>query len=162
MLSEENRDLRAQLATATKTAASAEVNYDEIYRVLLNQKLKVPGKFAGGKDMETSLLRAALAFADDLARGVANSYGSSESDVWIMYNVASPLASWGLSEHGKVPNNVSYQQLRLSKAGIAFLNRARVQLQEQQASQPRPGSPKPSSGESQRAGKRPSRGKASK
>lgn len=132
-LSKENSTLRAEnerLQKKVQASSSTGATFDELLATLLNEKVTVPAKVTGSdEDATVSLLDAAIFMADHLARGVTNSYGINATESFVYYHVASPLASYGLVQHGKAPTTAKWTRLILSKEGSKFLTQARVRLE---------------------------------
>jgi hypothetical protein len=129
-LLEENRHLRGRVIALEGEISRAKKNapnHGEMVEALSHDIITVPAKLAGGSmSVDLSLLELAIAYADDLARGVSNALGASESERFCFYHVAARLASYGLAEESKVPARVSWQRLKLSKEGIKFLTETRI------------------------------------
>jgi hypothetical protein len=129
-VSAENSKLRIELQR--REAMSSPDNpsppgFEELLELLRKKMVDVPAAFAEGENsVPTPLLTLALQFVDRLACGVTNAYGASDIDVFIYFKVASPLAVFGLVEHGKSPTTVSWQRLKLSKEGTKFFARAQL------------------------------------
>jgi len=128
---EENRSLRAGVERLNRDLDKARQNgasFEDLYQLLAAERVPIPAELNGGKKSDQPLLDLCLACADDLARGVSNSINSTKRETFLMFNVASQLVSFGLAEHDKVPSEVQWQRLRLSKEGVKFLNWARLRL----------------------------------
>jgi hypothetical protein len=81
-----------------------------------------------GKPMQKTLLTLTVGASDELARGVSNQKQSPETELFLFYNVASRLAAYGLVEEAKVPANVFWQRLKLSKDGVKFVTHSKLRL----------------------------------
>ena len=129
---EENRSLRNELEKLrlqVETSKSGEASFLELSNVLLKTKVPLPEEvFPGEGGKERSLLGLMDVYGDDLARGVSNSLRSSKVDGFLLYGVAAPLATYGLVEHAKVPANVYWQRMVLSKEGVKFLKWVRLRM----------------------------------
>ncbi len=132
-LSKENSALRAEnekLQKKLQTVSGAGATFDELFATLLNEKVSVPANVTDrDNDVTVSLLDVAISNADLLASGVTNSSGIGETESFVYYKVASPLASYGLVQHGKAPTTAKWSRLILSKEGAKFLTLARVRLE---------------------------------
>jgi hypothetical protein len=129
---EENRTLKSEIERLQrKLNSAAEGNaptFEDLYRTLSADFISYPAKFsASERDKKYSLLVLTLTYADDLARGVSNAYGVKPIESYLFYDVASPLASFGLAEHDRVPSGMMWQRFKLSKEGVRFLTWARIQ-----------------------------------
>jgi hypothetical protein len=133
-ISKENTQLRAE-NTSLRQKVDSQSNsgpaFDELFKKLLKTEATLPSAvFNTPKDQNLPLLSLAIKVSDYLARSVTNSYGTSELETFIFYNVASPLAAYGLVELGKAPINAKWQRLQLSKDGVKFFARAKIKLEE--------------------------------
>ncbi len=139
-VSNENSKLRIELErleTRTETATASHPLFEELLDSLRNKTVIVPASLTGVKKPHSvSLLSISLQFVNDLARGVANSYGADDLEGFLYYDVASALAAFGLVEHGKSPASANWQRLKLSKEGTKFFVRAQIADSQAKASNP--------------------------
>lgn len=143
-VSAENSKLRIELQrleARTASASAAPPQFDEILESLRKKTVVVPPSLTGAEmPLPVPLLSLALQFVDHLARSVTNSFGTSDLETFIYYNVASPLAAFGLVEHGKSPTTAKWQRLKLSKEGTKFFARAQLAVSAgKPSSAPHPG-----------------------
>jgi hypothetical protein len=105
-------------------------------------------------------LELALHFGDYLARSVTNAYCTDEIELFVFYHIASPLAAFGLVEHGKSPTNAKWQRLKLSKEGTRFMAKAKIRVEQNRSAAGSKPAPVPVSNETD--AKRNSSGKKEK
>jgi hypothetical protein len=152
-VSAENAKLRIELLrleSRTKSTGDSSPAFEELLETLKTKTVVVPTSLTKGeKPVPVPLLTLALQFVDHLARSVTNSINSGELESFIYYNVASPLAAFGLVEHGKSPTTAHWQRLKLSKEGTKFFARAQLV-----ASQGKPTTPNTSAANSVPASKK--------
>ena len=133
-VSSENSKLRIELQrseTRQLTETASPPRFEELLESLRKKMVVIPESLTGGdKAVPVPLLSLALQFVDHLARSVTNAYGTSELEAFIYYNVASPLAAFGLVEHGKSPTTAKWQRLKLSKEGTKFFARAQLAVED--------------------------------
>jgi hypothetical protein len=132
---EESRALRARVAELERKnekLSESSPSFGDLFTTIVSEMISVPPEVSGLEEpVERSLLDLALNSAEELARGVANTFNASKVQSFLFFRVASRLASYGLVEHGKVPTNVAWQRLKLSKDGVRFLTEARILLEKQ-------------------------------
>lgn len=130
-LSYENSKLRTEierLKRKVKTTKGKGAAFDELFNALVKAKVSVSNDDPTQK-VEISLLKAAIHYADYLTHGVTNAYGSDKLELFVFYKIASPMASYGLVQHAKVPTSETWTRLILSKDGVKFLKQARLYLE---------------------------------
>lgn len=130
----ENSKLRAEIERLRERTTSQDSGFEDLFETLRNTKSAIPADLARApEDVEVNLLQLALHFGEYLARSVTNSYGVDDVESFVFYRVASPLAAYGLVEHGKSPVTAKWQRLKLSKEGTRFLTKARLRVEQMHA-----------------------------
>ncbi len=131
-VSQENARLRDEvelLQDRIRSAVSSGPGYAELYEALNCTTVTLPKAISGRpEDFELTLLNAAISFAATLARSVTNAYNVGELESFVFYKIASPLAAYGLVDHGKTPTGARWQRLKLSKEGTRFFARAQIDM----------------------------------
>jgi hypothetical protein len=124
---EENRRLQVEVAKLAKTldeTKDADAGVRKVIALLDSELIEIPEAINSGGGRAT-LLGLAILFAGDLADGVSNQVGISDTENFLRYRVAPQLASLGMAEHAKVPASARWTCLKLSKEGVRVLSWAR-------------------------------------
>jgi hypothetical protein len=96
------------------------LSFDELLKILEDERVSVEG-IPGMKDLtEAPLIHLFVAFADQLAIGVENFMGMSDTDKYVFYTLAPKLVVYGLAEK-KAINNRGVQRFQTSVLGNRFL-----------------------------------------
>lgn len=112
----------------TKTLIGS-LTYDETYSMLKKKIITIPKGYFGAKsEMKVSLINILDSVLDSIASGVKNQYGTSNSETFIYYNVASYLVSIGLADSKKSPGGASWSRITLNKNGQKFASLYRKEL----------------------------------
>jgi hypothetical protein len=133
---EDNRLLLSrieEMQRKLKSENSGELPFDKMYQLLRDERVVIPAALNSGKVEESSLLELAVHNASSLAAGVTNRAAAGGVEAFLMQAVASPLVSYGLAQHDKVPSGALWQRLKLSKEGVKFLTAVRARMSDAQA-----------------------------
>ena len=114
-LEKENSQLRSLKSTSSTS------DFEELFRVLDNIKVKVPDSVsAQDKEFEMTLFELFNNCKDKLVTGVTNRINISDTDSFLYFNVCPKLQIHGLVENEKVAS-VQYRRFAITKKGIQFL-----------------------------------------
>ncbi|MBB3132140.1 regulator of replication initiation timing [Paenibacillus rhizosphaerae] len=95
--------------------------YTELKGLLLKENVKLDSQLAEATGRkEINLLSLFITFENELATGVSNSRHTTETRIFLFYNVAPKLMRYGLMETYKA-TGIKYDQARTSKDGLKFL-----------------------------------------
>lgn len=95
--------------------------YELLVDSLNSVEIVVPAKISSTDDLKISLLDLFFKFRTKLAIGVENSTTSKEMEIFIFYNIAARLLTYGLVEKVKVAG-VRYERIQTSKTGHKFIS----------------------------------------
>ncbi|HGA1022775.1 TPA: DUF4062 domain-containing protein [Bacillus cereus] len=120
-LLKENMKLKELLEKQSSQKKVGNFEYKEIKSVLGSKTLIIPeGKVGNDKKITHSYLSLFLSVRDILSTGIENKMGALDSILYIYYNVAPTLMSFGLLEKVKV-TGAKYERIQTSKEGLKFL-----------------------------------------
>ncbi len=119
-LNEELNRLKAQISVRQNFEGRT---FEELADVLKRHKVTLVYK-SSGDEIATNLFDALLAHADDLSIGVEDSHNDFYR--MLFWNVAGPLATYGLAIEGKVLSKVHYRRFILSDVGKRFVTEMRI------------------------------------
>ncbi|PEU01724.1 hypothetical protein CN527_10200 [Bacillus cereus] len=121
VLMKENIKLKGALEKQASVRRIGGFEYTEIKEVLMNKELIIPiEKFNNEKEQTTNYLEFFIFLRDALSTGIENSMSANESTIYVYYNVAPTLMSFGLLEKVKVAG-ARYERIQTSKEGLKFL-----------------------------------------
>ena len=98
--------------------------FEELVNLLSSTKIKL--KRTNQKEFELNLLYALNQLSSTLVAGVSNAVSSSDSETQIFYEIARPLAVYGIMQNDKVPSSVEWKRFVLSDLGKRFLYELRT------------------------------------
>lgn len=122
-LIQENQKLKdkIQKLEATNTEKfSCGLTFEELKKTLKETQIKIPKEFNLKKE-KTSLLVLFYSNGAQLASGVNNRAGISESMSFLYYSVASEILVYNLCDVKKAPGNASWSIITLNTEGKRFL-----------------------------------------
>lgn len=120
-LLKENKKLKELLEKQIPSRKVGDFKYEEIKEVLEQKELTIPiGKINNEEAIETDYLRLYLSLRDNFSTGITNSATTSDEYIYIYYNVAPTLMSFGLLEKVKV-TGAKYEKIQATKEGQKFL-----------------------------------------
>ncbi len=127
---QENRELKAEndkLRERLNRIAGTTPSLDDLSAALAKQPVLVPKEFAvTGEEFTSNMHDMMVACGDLLAMGVSNSSSASELEEFVYKEIATNLLTFGLTEPGKVPSNVNWQRIQLSREGKRLITTARL------------------------------------
>jgi hypothetical protein len=119
-LLKENLKLKELLEKQVPARKVGNFEYEEIKEVLKQKEVTIPpGKFGNDKDEITNYLSLFIVFRDTFSTAIENSSSTSDSLIYLYYNIAPTLMSFGLLEKVKVAG-VKYERIQTSKEGLKF------------------------------------------
>lgn len=120
-LLKENKKLKELVEKQSVQKKVGNFEFEELKRTLKHKKLTIPaGKFGNDKEISLSFLSVFKKFRDFLSVGIENKVGTDESQIYMYYNIAPTLMSFGLVEKVKLAG-VKYERIQTSRDGLKFL-----------------------------------------
>jgi hypothetical protein len=120
-LLKENRKLKDLLEKQVPVKKVGNFEYEKIKEVLKQKEITIPAERLGNAvDRPANYLSLFISFRDSLSTGIENSVKTRDELIYIYYNVAPTLMSFGLLEKVKVAG-VKYERIQTSKEGLKFL-----------------------------------------
>lgn len=120
-LLKENIKLKELLEKQVPARKVGNFEYQEIKEVLIQKELTISaGKIGNDTELTANFLTLFILYRDNFTTGITNSMSSSDSDIFIYYNVSPTLMSFGLLEKVKVAG-AKYERIQTSKDGSKFL-----------------------------------------
>ncbi|MGE7928212.1 DUF4062 domain-containing protein [Lysinibacillus xylanilyticus] len=112
------KDLQAKQAPSRKVG---NFEFEEIKEILKQKELTIPaGNFDYKEKIETNFFNLFLLLRNEFSTGVENSTRTSDKMIYVYYNIAPTLMSFGLLEKVKVAS-VRYERIQTTKDGLNFL-----------------------------------------
>ncbi|MGG3449579.1 DUF4062 domain-containing protein [Domibacillus aminovorans] len=120
-LLKENKKLKELLDKQASTRKVGRFEYEEIKEALKNKEITLPaGKIGNDEDKTVDYLSLLITFRDTFSTGVENSTSASPLKIYLYYNIAPTLMSFGLLEKVKVAG-AKYERIHTTKEGLNFL-----------------------------------------
>lgn len=121
-LLKENKKLKELLEKQVPARKVGKFEYEEIKETLRLKEYTIPaGKLGNDEDDKTvNYLQMFISFRDTFSTGIENNMSAKQSNIYLYYNVAPTLMSFGLLEKVKLVG-VKYERIQTSKDGLNFL-----------------------------------------
>ncbi|MGW5955745.1 DUF4062 domain-containing protein [Bacillus mycoides] len=120
-LMKENIKLKESLEKQVPARKVGNFEYEEIKEVLKQKELTIPaGKLGNDTDRTADYLSLFIMLRDSFSTGITNSMSTSDSIIYVYYNVSPTLMSFGLLEKVKVAG-AKFERIQTSKEGLKFL-----------------------------------------
>ncbi|WP_394174028.1 DUF4062 domain-containing protein [Guptibacillus hwajinpoensis] len=120
-LLKENKKLKEMLDKQALTKKLGNFDYEEIREALKHKEITLPAKkFGYEKDEKVNFLFVFVQFRNVFTTGIENSMSTSDIGIYLYYDVAPILMSFGLLEKVKV-TGVKYERIQTTKDGLKFL-----------------------------------------
>lgn len=102
-----------------KNSFKCGLSFEDIKEILNKEMIDIPKEVFNGvkKDTKKSLLHLFFVLNSDLATGVKNQSGVSETELFLYYNVASNLISYQLAESKPGPGKAKWSRIDLTEDG---------------------------------------------
>lgn len=146
-LQDENSHLKGRvdelLSLDKKKAMYDGRTFEELSNLLSSTKVTL--KSNDQKDISTTLLQALNLLSSTLVSGVSNAAGASNDEREIFYEVARPLAVYGIMQADKIPSSVHWKRFVLSELGKKFLYQFRTTIKNTKTEKEKPKAVKDSS-----------------
>jgi hypothetical protein len=113
----------SELEKKVSVETYAGYSFDELRGILEEEHVDI-SRISDGKETGVSLLRAFVVFADSLAIGVTNTFGISDMDAFVFFDLAPRLSIYGLTETKNI-NSHGIQRFQTSPLGNRFLARVK-------------------------------------
>lgn len=121
VLLKENKKLKELVEKQSVQKKVGNFEYEELKRALKHKKFIIPiGKIGNDKELDTDYLTLFKNLKDHLSKGIENKIGTHDSKIYLYYQIAPTLMSFGLLEKVKIAG-VKYERIQTSKEGLKFL-----------------------------------------
>lgn len=120
-LLKENKKLKELIEKQFVQKKIGNFGFEEVKSTLKQKKVIIPlGKLGNEKEIQANFLAIFKRCRNAFSVGIENRVGSSDSEIYLYYNISPTLMNFGLVEKVKV-TGVKYERIQTSKEGLKFL-----------------------------------------